>query len=576
MRHRSHTHSMSYATIAYHCAMDANQVRSLAAGGETLQVEFTSDRDRFPDARLVEAVACLANGPGGVLLLGVEDDGRVTGARPRHGDRTDPRRVQAVIANLTVPPLPSEVTVVDVDDLQVIAVEVAAASTPIGTQRGVYTRRAMTTEGRPECAPYAFHEMLARAVEVGQVDHMRVPAHGLDPADLAPEEFHRFRSLSQQAGGDSAISTLDDSDLLRALGLLGPDRVLTLGAVLLFGRPEAISRFVPTHEVVFQVLRGTTVEVNHVSRLPLLAAAQEVFDRASAYNREDEIDAGLVRVAIPLIAPAALREVVANALVHRDYTRLGAVHLQLTDDDFTVTSPGGFPEGITLTNYLRESRPRSPVLADAVKRSGMVERSGRGINRMVTETIRLGRPAPDYARSSSAAVTAVFQLGSADVDLARYVLDLESRRGVPFALNDLQLMYRLREGGSLTVGEAADLWQTTPDETRAALGRMTSAGLVEHRGSGRGTRYHLSAAVYRGIGQRTAHIRVRGFDQAQHEQMVLNHVGAHGQITRSEAAELCSLTPAQASTLLRRMAAEGRLTMHGTRRGAHYSAPSPT
>ena len=62
----------------------------LIAGGESLTVEFKKEAN---DRDLVEAVVCLANAQGGTLLVGVDDDGRVVGARPRHGTTTDPRRI---------------------------------------------------------------------------------------------------------------------------------------------------------------------------------------------------------------------------------------------------------------------------------------------------------------------------------------------------------------------------------------------------------------------------------------------------------------------------------------------------
>ena len=70
--------------------MKAEELLNLIAAGETLTVEFKSDRGPLPDADLIEAVVCLANGQGGILLIGVEDDGRVTGLHPRH--RTHPGR----------------------------------------------------------------------------------------------------------------------------------------------------------------------------------------------------------------------------------------------------------------------------------------------------------------------------------------------------------------------------------------------------------------------------------------------------------------------------------------------------
>ncbi|GAA3809730.1 DNA glycosylase AlkZ-like family protein [Cellulomonas soli] len=547
-------------------------MRRLALAGEALGVEFKSDRKRLSDAQLVEAVACMANGDGGAVLVGVEDDGTVTGVAPRHGAVTRAPLMQALISNLTVPPLSTAVTAVDVDGLTVLAIEVESSATPVGTNGGVYTRRAMRTDGRPECVPYAFHEMYSRAVEVGQADHARVVLKGATLDDLDPLEFERMRAMSR-SGGDATLATLEDHEIARALGVLGPGGAVLLGAMLLFGRQDSIAEFAPSHEVLFQVLEGTAVRTNLQSRAPLLAAAEDLYERVSIVNREEEIDAGLIRLAVPLISPIAIREVVANALVHRDYTRLGAVHIQLDDDALTVSSPGGFPEGITLDNFLRENRPRSPLLADAFKRAGLVERSGRGINRMVAETIRLGRAAPDFSRSSSASVVAVFALGRADVELARFVFERERAEGVPFLLADLQVLARLRQGGSLSIADAAPFLQKSEAETRAALGRMASRGLVDQRGSGRGSRYHLSAPVYRALGDRAAYVRAHGFTELQVENMVLAYADAHERITRAEAADLCSLTPAQASNVLRRLASEGRLAMHGSRRGAYYTLP---
>ena len=89
--------------------MDATELRQLLRAGETLTVEFKAGS--INDSELVEAVACLANGSGGYLLIGVDDDGRATGAKPRHGDHTDPSRIEALIANKTEPAVLATATV---------------------------------------------------------------------------------------------------------------------------------------------------------------------------------------------------------------------------------------------------------------------------------------------------------------------------------------------------------------------------------------------------------------------------------------------------------------------------------
>lgn len=93
-------------------------LQDLIAQGETLDVEFKSEHLRsLSDAELVEAVVCLANRSGehsGWLLVGVEDDGTVTGARPRHHDRTAPERVQGLVMNRTRPSVSVRVDVVSI------------------------------------------------------------------------------------------------------------------------------------------------------------------------------------------------------------------------------------------------------------------------------------------------------------------------------------------------------------------------------------------------------------------------------------------------------------------------------
>ncbi|MDY7090354.1 MAG: ATP-binding protein, partial [Actinomycetota bacterium] len=126
----------------------------------------------------------------------------------------------------------------------------------------------------------------------------------------------------------------------------------------------------------------------------MIRLAEELLARFRARHQEEELQFGLVRVAVSNYSETAFREAVANALIHRDYTRRGAVYVQWNEDQLEISSPGGFPSGVRVDNLLvTPPHPRSPLLADAFKRIGLVERTGRGINRMFAEQLRFGRPA---------------------------------------------------------------------------------------------------------------------------------------------------------------------------------------
>ena len=207
---------------------------------------------------------------------------------------------------------------------------------------------------------------------------------------------------------------LPDFELARVLGgvtAAGEVRVLGL---LLFGREAALQNLLPAHEVAFQVLAGTKVEVNDFVRWPLLRTMDELLTRFRARNKEKEVPVGMLRIGVPDYSEAAFREGVANALIHRDYTRLGAAHVQWYPDQIRISNPGGFPEGVRLDNILvTPPRPRNPLLADAFKRAGLVERTARGVDTIFFEQLRNGRPAPSYANSSQTEVVLVIPGGEA-------------------------------------------------------------------------------------------------------------------------------------------------------------------
>jgi len=108
--------------------MTPELVRELIARGEALTLEFKGEeRRQLSENDLVETVVCMANRPTqemGYVLIGDEDDGRVTGARPRDAGGIDPLRIQALIANRTRPSLSCRVWVVELEGKPVLVIEV--------------------------------------------------------------------------------------------------------------------------------------------------------------------------------------------------------------------------------------------------------------------------------------------------------------------------------------------------------------------------------------------------------------------------------------------------------------------
>lgn len=539
---------------------------------ESLTVEFKSDRKRLSDHDLVEAVVCLANAEGGELWLGVEDDGTPTGLHLEHRQLTG---LAGLVAARTSPSLAVTATPVQVGGVVVAHISVPRAQGEVATTGGVYLRRRLKADGQPECVAMLPHDRASRVSSFGLEDSSAQIVSGATLADLDPLERERLRQSVQQYGGDRVLLELDDEALDGALGLTArlPDgaRAPTLTGLLLIGREPALRELVPTHEFAFQVLAREAVGFNEFRRFPLLKGLDWLETNFRPYNPEREIQVGLFRVPVPLVDLGAFREAVANALVHRDYHRLGAVHVRLDDEGLTISNPGGLMDGVTLANLLTtEPRPRNRSLADAMKRIGVVERSGRGVDKIYRGMLRFGRPEPNYRRTD--ATNVVLKLATVDADEAflKLVVEQEGKLKRELQIDSLIALAALRELKRLTTEELATHIQREPAQAKRTLEGLVEAGLVQAHGTARGRSYMLALGVYKADGDKAAYTRQLGFSSLQHEQLVLSYVRQHGRIQRSDVMELCRLTEGQAKDLLKRLKAEGKLRLEGAGRAAAY------
>ncbi len=541
---------------------------------ESLTVEFKSDRDRLPDRDLVAAVICLANSEGGDVFVGVEDDGTVTGLHAAHRNVAG---LAAMIANSTVPPLSVRVEALEVEGHSVAKIMVPKSQQLVATSEGLLPRRRIKADGLLECVPFYPHEFARRQSDLGLVDYSALPVAAATSEDFDPLERERLRQAAERYGGDRSLLGLSDDELDGALGLVcfeeGRPRPTVAGLVLL-GREAALRRHLPTHEVAFQVLDGTDVRVNDFYPAPLLKTFERIEEQFHARVVENEIEVDLFRVPVPNYDRRAFREALINALVHRDYTRLGAIHVQWNGEGISISNPGGFVEGVTLDNLLVVApRPRNPLLADAIKRIGLAERTGRGIDLIYQGLLRYGRPAPDYSRTTPLTVTVLLSGASADIGLLRTIIAEEKRLGHALPVESMIALALLRQERRADTRRLARQIQRDENMARQVLERLVEAGLVQAHGARKGRTYTLSPKIYQLMGETAAYVRQAGFDPIQQEQMVLQFVRTHGRITRRDAAALCQIGGFQAGRLLKKLVEGKKLVPQGKGRTASYTLP---
>ena len=538
---------------------------------ETLTIEFKSDLKGLSDNELIEAVIGMTNTNGGELYLGIEDDGSVTGIKEKHKDEIG---VAALIANKTIPSVPVRAEIITEKNKNILKISIPKSRTVIASTEGKILRRRLKIDGSPENIPMYPYEITTRLSELKQLDYSSQIIQEATIDDFDPNERIRLRNIIKQRKGDRSLLELSDEELDKALcfvkevnNLLFP----TITGLLLIGKEERIQELLPTAKSSFQVLEGNQVRINEQYSKPLLATFEIFENFFNAWNSEKEIDNGMIRIPIPEFSKAAFREGLVNAFCHRDYSILQMVRLVIDDDGMSISSPGGFVEGVNLYNLLTvEPQGRNPILADVLKRIGLAERTGRGIDRIYEGSIVYGRPLPDYSESTESYVKLFVTRAKPDLSFIRMITEEENHTGRMLPINSLLILSMLQKNGKTSLKELTDSIHISEARIKTNIEKLKENGLVTTSESRKCCYYSLNTKVYKKESRVYNHSKQSVISLKEHEKKILKLAKNQNYITRENLVELIGVNENQAYRILKKLTEQNKLELIGKGRNSKY------
>lgn len=538
---------------------------------ETLTIEFKSDRNKLQNSDIFDAIVAFANTEGGDLYLGIEDSGEVTGVHKDHKNHTT---LAAFIANNTLPPVSVRAEIIE-GIYPVLKISVPKSYNGIvATISGKVLRRRIKADGTPENVPMYPAEFASRLSELRMIDYSAMPVLECSIDDFDPLEIEHLRNVILSYNGERSLLDLSDEDLFKALGLVrdfNGQLVPTITGLLLIGRIDALKCHIPTHTSSFQVLSGTDVKVNDDMCLPLLSTIDKINTYMDAWNTEQEIEMGLFRISIPDFNKRAFREALVNAFSHRDYSKMGRVRIAINDDGLTIANPGGFIEGVSIKNLLTaEPHGRNPRLADALKRIGLAEKTGRGIDRIYEGSLLYGNPLPDYSNSTPVTVSLFIPRSKPDPQIAKLVSSEQNRLGRPLSLNTLLVLNVLKDMPRSNLTDLAEAVNLSEIATKAILDTSIECGIVDIYGSGRNRTYILSPKVYSTKSKRIGYVRQVDIDETRYPELIINLAKTNEFISRADVVQLLHVDNNKAYRLLKSLVDQGVLEPINKGRYAKY------
>ena len=275
---------------------------------------------------------------------------------------------------------------------------------------------------------------------------------------------------------------------------------------------------------------------------------------------------GTQRYDLPRLPRKALREVIANAVAHRDYQLSGSsVEVHLTPTEVVVTSPGGFVAPVTSENLQDAHSARNNRVIHVLRTFGLAEDAGRGIGVILHEMAADLRLRPTFLEEPPGYVTVRLPVeGSVTPEERAWVRDLEARGDL--LAEDRRVLVEAARGFELTNSGVRSLLDIDSVKARQSLGRLRDAGLLEQEGIKGGARYRLAATLHPPAGvpltreERRARIVVLAADRP---------------ITNSTVRAETGLSRHEARSLLAELVASDALELRGRGRGAHYVLAEP-
>jgi ATP-dependent DNA helicase RecG len=451
----------------------------LAFPREDERIEF---KQGLSQDRLVESAVAFANSDGGVILIGVRDDGHVVGIEPTPANRDKVHAAMREVHN------PGEYSIADLEvagkPLLVVPVHPRLESFAQTANGRVLIRRGTTRVALLGNELTRF--MLQRSLSRFERMDTDVPLCAADPELV--ESVAAALGISAKADvarrlADRHLVDVDD----------GGPTLTVAGALCLTRQP---SQFLG--KALIEVTRhpddGDTYDRRVVFDGPIhgqvVEATQFIFDELGV----DVVVLGLRRHELPRVPLRVLREAIANAVAHRSYELRGtAVRVEMRPDRIEITSPGRLPPPVTISTMRDSQAARNDAVLNVLRAFDLAEDKGLGVD-LIEDQMRdelLDRP--DFDEVGDDVVVTLPVRGTATKEERAWVREIEARGEIE--PRDRVLLVVARRGETLTNSRARELLNVGRDEATRSLRRLTEAGLLTRHGVRSATKYTLAGPL---------------------------------------------------------------------------------
>jgi ATP-dependent DNA helicase RecG len=530
-------------------ALDPDEFRKLFA--ENSLVEW---KESISQKKVSEAVVAFSNATGGVIQIGVADDGRIVGRRLDPSNEVQIHQIFQTIIN----PGRYSLSELVVGDKTVIVISVEQrhegfAQLPNGQ---ILVRRGKSNVG-------LFGQDLVQFIGDRALTRFEAVPQPIALSDADPQLVTEIA----RAHGWGESSEIEERFIEAGLcegGDRGVVHLTVAGAMYLLG--DASHWLGKAHVEVFRFPGTESEGFDKRTEIigPLHRQVETATQNVVAELGVDQVVIGSYRYELPKLPTIVIREAIANAVAHRSYeTNTVPIRVSVYKDAVIIQSPGGLPEPVTEQNIRETQSARNPDMIRILRRLNLAEDAGLGVDRMQDAMRAEMLETPRFQNVDYAVRVTLPLTGTVHPRERAWVRELE-RRG-EIATPDRVVLVHAARGEVLTNAAVRSILSVDSVEARQVLQRLCDNGFLQRTGERGGTLYRLAQGLNVPAGLRLT--------RSELKDVVCSHAVAGRQITNTTVRGVTSLPREEVKGLLRELVEEGRLVLIGEKRGAHYKTP---
>lgn len=395
-----------------------------------------------------------------------------------------------------------------------------------------------------------FSEKICEGASLSDLDNIAIQK--MQEAYAKKQKNPQFLSLSKE-------QALSDLHLLK-------NGKLTNAAIILLGTENAIKKYIPQATIKLEYRNNEdsiVFDQQYSFNGAFFIEIDKLWDTINLRNSAIPVQEGSYIFNIYSFNKEVIREAVNNAIAHRNYNLTSEIVVKQSPTSLVVISPGGFPLGVNINNLITvPSTPRNRLLADILQKTGIVERSGQGIDKIYYQTLKEGKKEPDYSKSDD------FQV---ELHLSAVIEDKA------FALFIQSFQSELSDNEKLSVFEVIHLNNIRKNNQKfkydkKIIKKLIKNGLIEQKGKTKGTFYILSKTYYELSGEKGKYSKTH-WDENQVFLLILQHLEKWEQAKMKDFTDLFQgrLTRKQVRSIVEKLVKNKQLKKHGFGKATYYT-----